>query len=131
MISDYDLNLYWVSVLLRVRPFTVWFKTRIHLHTIYICFGFIMSFPSQSLHLCTAVMGFAQNRVPHKCAFHYPLSFGQLFSFRLNCHLYARAQMQFVLRTDSDFGLRKWRHSVLIETVKIITRNTNTIINKT
>ena len=32
---------------------------------------------------------------------------------------------------DPDLVLREWRHSVLIWTVKIITRNTNTTINKT
>ena len=65
VISDYDLYLYWVSVLLRMRSFTVRFKTRTHLTHL---FWFSHEFSFSIFHRTTIMV------LPiYKCAFCHPL----------------------------------------------------------
>ena len=96
---------YWVSVLIIVRPFTVWFKTRIHLtcafwfnnefsfSVFHWCNTLLWVLPKITKacfpvsfnhhHLCNTVWVSPKSQVwhcygyaqKHKCAFHYPSSF--------------------------------------------------------
>ena len=132
VISGYNLYLYWVSVDLRMRSFTVRFKTRIH-----------------QTSFMDIIMGIAQIRMSHKYAFHHPLiniiyvpllwvrpdialytnmflatlwvfdsclTVGLFLCYRFVTYFYIHLSMVSML--DSDLVLREWRHFVLIRPAK-------------
>ena len=147
VISDCDLYLYWVSVVLRTRSFTVRLKTRIHLTHLFWVYHwvFLLSFLVAPLlwfcpfisvllffveqhHLCTAIMGIAQSfcRSLHKYTFHHPvvniiyallLWVSPKVSVAVYTNMFSSSSIE--LRTNSDFGLREWRSYGLISRTSV------------